>query len=131
MGSRYDDELWELVPEEVEPSPSHLRRFVRGLGPVERALDLGCGDGRLSAELMAGQLTIADVSRAARSRLPHATVVELDPDTPYPCRTRATTSSSAPRPSSTHATSSSCSPRPAGYCGRADASPSPRRRTGA
>ena len=84
MGSRYDDELWELVPEEVEPSPSHLRRFVRGLGPVERALDLGCGDGRLSAELMAGQLTIADVSRAARSRLPHATVVELDPDTPVP-----------------------------------------------
>ncbi len=88
MGSRYDDELWELVPEEVEPSPSHLRRFVRGLGPGERALDLGCGDGRLSAELMAGQLTIADVSRAAlaraRSRLPHATVVELDPDTPVP-----------------------------------------------
>jgi ubiquinone/menaquinone biosynthesis C-methylase UbiE len=88
VASRYDDELWELVPEEAVPSPGHLSRFVSGLGPVERALDLGCGDGRLSAELMAGQLTIADVSRAAlaraRSRLPHATVVELDPDTPVP-----------------------------------------------
>ncbi len=88
MGSRYDDELWELVPEEVGPSPGHLRRFVRGLGPVERALDLGCSDGRLSAELMADQLTIADVSRAAlaraRSRLVGATALELDPDVPVP-----------------------------------------------
>ncbi|MBA3371165.1 MAG: class I SAM-dependent methyltransferase [Thermoleophilaceae bacterium] len=88
MASRYDDELWELVPEEAVPSPGHLRRFVSGLGPVERALDLGCGDGRLSAELTAGQLTIADVSRAALaragSRLPGATVLELDPDAPVP-----------------------------------------------
>ncbi len=86
--SRYDDELWELVPEEVGPPPEHLRRFVRGLGPIERALDLGCGDGRLSAELMAARLTIADVSRAAlaraRTRLPHATARELEPDAPLP-----------------------------------------------
>ena len=47
--SRYDDELWELVPEDPGPPPEHLRRFVRSLGPVERALDLGCGDGRLTA----------------------------------------------------------------------------------
>ncbi len=86
--SRYDDELWELVPEEVGPPPEHLRRFVRGLGPIERALDLGCGDGRLSAELMAARLTIADVSRAAlaraRTRLPHASARELEPDAPLP-----------------------------------------------
>ena len=88
MASRYDDELWELVPEDVVPPPGHLRRFVRGLGPVERALDLGCGDGRLSAELLADQLTIADVSRTAlaraRSRLPRATALELEPDAPVP-----------------------------------------------
>lgn len=86
MASRYDDELWELVPEEVGPPPAQLRRFVGELGPVERALDLGCGDGRLSAELVADQLTIADVSCAAlaraRSRLPEATVLELYPDSP-------------------------------------------------
>jgi len=88
VGSRYDDELWGLVPEEVGPPPAHLRRFVRGLGPVERAFDLGCGDGRLSAELMVGQLTIADGSpaalRRARSRLPRASALELDPDAPVP-----------------------------------------------
>lgn len=88
MASRYDDELWRGVPEEAGPPPDHLRRFVRGLGPVERALDLGCGDGRLSAELRAGQLTLADVSRVAlaraRSRLPRATALELDPDAPLP-----------------------------------------------
>ncbi len=44
---RYDDELWEAVPEDPGPPPRHLVRFVEGLGPAARALDLGCGDGRL------------------------------------------------------------------------------------
>jgi hypothetical protein len=55
--SRYDDELWELVPDDPGPPPAHLRDFVRSLGRAERALDLGCGDGRLTAELDAGELT--------------------------------------------------------------------------
>lgn len=88
MGSRYDDELWELVPEEPGPPPEALRRFVRSLGRVERALDLGCGDGRLGAELDAVELTAADVSPVAlaraRRRLPEARVVELEPDAPLP-----------------------------------------------
>jgi SAM-dependent methyltransferase len=88
VGSRYDDELWELVPEEPGPPPAHLAAFVRGLGPVERALDLGCGDGRLSAELDAAELTAADVSalalERARRRLPSARFVELEPDAPLP-----------------------------------------------
>jgi ubiquinone/menaquinone biosynthesis C-methylase UbiE len=55
---------------------------------VGAALDLGCGDGRLSALLDAEGLTLADVSdvaldRAAR-RLPGARVVALDPDAPLP-----------------------------------------------
>jgi 2-polyprenyl-6-hydroxyphenyl methylase/3-demethylubiquinone-9 3-methyltransferase len=61
---------------------------VHSLGRRERVLDLGAGDGRLSAELDAGELTLADVSpvaleRAAR-RLPRATAVELEPDAPLP-----------------------------------------------
>ena len=88
MASRYDDELWELVPDEPGPPPPVLAEFVRGLGPAERALDLGCGDSRLSALLDAAELTLADVSpvalERARRRLPEARVVELDPDAPLP-----------------------------------------------
>ncbi len=88
MASRYDDELWELVPADPGPPPAHLAEFVRGLGRVERALDVGCGDGRLTAELDAAELTAADVSAVAleraRARLPGAAFVELDPDAPFP-----------------------------------------------
>jgi SAM-dependent methyltransferase len=88
VASRYDDELWELVPEDPGPPPEHLRAFVHSLGRVERALDLGCGDGRLTAELDAAELTAADVSRVAleraRQRLPGARIAELEPDAPLP-----------------------------------------------
>jgi SAM-dependent methyltransferase len=88
MGSRYDDELWELVPPDPGPPPAHLVEFVRGLGPVGRALDVGCGDGRLTAELRAEEITAADVSvvalERARTRLPDAALVELEPDAPFP-----------------------------------------------
>jgi ubiquinone/menaquinone biosynthesis C-methylase UbiE len=88
VASRYDDELWELVSDDPGPPPAHLVAFVRGLGKVERALDLGGGDGRLTHELKAEELTAADVSAVAlgraRSRLPGARLVELDPDAPLP-----------------------------------------------
>jgi SAM-dependent methyltransferase len=86
--SRYDDEIWRLVPEEPGPAEPGLVEFVRGLGRRERALDLGCGDGRLAAELDAADLVAADVSEVAlervRQRLSNAELVLLEPDTPLP-----------------------------------------------
>jgi SAM-dependent methyltransferase len=86
--SRYDDDIWRLVPEDPGPPPDHLARFVRDLDPVETALDLGCGDGRLSRELRASRLVLGDVSRVAlaraRERLPGAESVWLEPDAALP-----------------------------------------------
>jgi SAM-dependent methyltransferase len=86
--SRYDDELWELVPVEAGSAPDDLVEFVEGLGRVEAALDLGCGDGRLTAALDAAELTAADVSdmalERASARLPGARTVALEPDAPLP-----------------------------------------------
>jgi SAM-dependent methyltransferase len=88
MASRYDDELWELAPPHSGPPPAHLAAFVHDLGHADRALDLGCGDGRLTAELDASDLTAADVSRVAleraRPRLPGAQLLELEPDAALP-----------------------------------------------
>jgi O-antigen biosynthesis protein len=88
VASPLDDELWRHVPPDPGPPPARLAAFVRSLGPAGRALDLGCGDGRLGAELDATELVAADVSpvaleRAGR-RLPAARLVELDPDAPLP-----------------------------------------------
>ena len=90
MASRYDDELWELVGEDLGPPPEHLRRFVHRLARAEHALDLGCGDGRLTLELDAAVLTAADVSTVALQRAERrlagraAELVELEPDAPLP-----------------------------------------------
>jgi ubiquinone/menaquinone biosynthesis C-methylase UbiE len=67
--SEYDDELWELVPEDPGSPPGHLAEFVRSLGRSEgAALDLGCGDGRLTLELRARRIVGADVSPVALAR---------------------------------------------------------------
>jgi ubiquinone/menaquinone biosynthesis C-methylase UbiE len=69
LPSRYDDELWELVPEDPGPPPKHLVEFVHSLGRRDgAALDLGCGDGRLTLELRAREIVGADVSRVALDR---------------------------------------------------------------
>ncbi|HEX6714607.1 MAG TPA: methyltransferase domain-containing protein [Thermoleophilaceae bacterium] len=86
--ARYDDELWELVPEDPGPPPGHVAEFVGALAPADRALDLGVGDGRVASELKAAQLVGADVSQVAldraRKRLPDAELALLEPDEPLP-----------------------------------------------
>lgn len=88
LPSAYDDEIWKRLPEDPGPPPEHLAAFVRELAPVERALDVGCGDGRLTGELRVSELVAADVSKAAleraRRRLPGIRLVELRPDEPLP-----------------------------------------------
>ena len=77
------DRVWEREREVRGPPPEPLASFVRELAPVASALDLGCGDGRLTSELQASVLTVADVSlvalKRARRRLPQATIVLLEP----------------------------------------------------
>jgi ubiquinone/menaquinone biosynthesis C-methylase UbiE len=86
--ARYDDELWELIPEDPGPPPAHLSEFVKELAPADVALDLGVGDGRLAAEIAATRLTGADVSQVAldraRKRIPDAELVLVQPDEPLP-----------------------------------------------
>ena len=105
--------------------PRLLRAFVRGLGHVGSALDLGCGDGRLTAELDAAELIAADVSPGARgARAGGSPALASWSCRPMPrCRstTAPSTSSSAPRPSNTCATSSYSCRRSAGASPRRDA----------
>jgi hypothetical protein len=82
-GPSLADRVWTSQREFRGPAPEPLARFVRELPAVREALDVGCGDGRLSVELRAESLTVADVSlvalKRARRRLPDATVVLLEP----------------------------------------------------
>jgi ubiquinone/menaquinone biosynthesis C-methylase UbiE len=86
--ARYDDELWELVPEDPGPPPAQMLEFVKELAPADRALDLGVGDGRLAGAIQATRLTGVDVSQVAldraRTRLPDAELVLVAPDEPLP-----------------------------------------------
>ena len=89
MASRFDDELWELVPLERAAPPAATAAFVASLGPVRDALDLGCGDGLLTGLVDAERITGADVSAVALERAAHrlgdaAETVELEPDYPLP-----------------------------------------------
>jgi SAM-dependent methyltransferase len=82
-GPSLADRMWSREREIRGPAPDPFASFVRELGQFGNALDLGCGDGRLTADLRAAELTAADVSlvalKRARKRLPDATIVLLEP----------------------------------------------------
>jgi ubiquinone/menaquinone biosynthesis C-methylase UbiE len=84
----FDDDIWEAVPEDPGPPPTHLAQFIASFAPAEDALDLGAGDGRLTALLHAQRLTAVDVSEVAleraRKRLPAAEIVKVGPDERLP-----------------------------------------------
>jgi SAM-dependent methyltransferase len=76
------------VGDHAHPPPALLADFVGALPFVDDALDLGCGDGRLTSVLRAGSITGADVSGIAlerfAARLPQASAVRVEPDAPLP-----------------------------------------------
>jgi SAM-dependent methyltransferase len=77
----YYEELWERMPERLDPPDLQLRKrfMLSQVRSADRALDLGCGDGTLTAELASkvSQAVGAEVAQAAlrRARARHP---ELD-----------------------------------------------------
>jgi ubiquinone/menaquinone biosynthesis C-methylase UbiE len=89
----YYEELWERLPDELDPPDFELRRdwLQAGVNPGDRALDLGCGDGAFTGELIAagaGAVTGADVAdaalRRARGRHPGLALQRVPFDGPLP-----------------------------------------------
>jgi SAM-dependent methyltransferase len=68
----YYEELWRSLPDELEAPDFELRLafLAPELRPDLRVLDLGCGDGRFTAEIAAAGAKVigADVARAAIDR---------------------------------------------------------------
>lgn len=68
----YYEELWERLPDELDPPHWELRRrfLEREVRPGDRALDLGCGEGRFTALLDAAGARVVgiEVAEAALRR---------------------------------------------------------------
>jgi ubiquinone/menaquinone biosynthesis C-methylase UbiE len=93
MPSRdYHEGLWEGVPEGLEPSDFELRRrfLLAHLGPDSQVLDVGCGEGRFSAEIarVAASVVGIDVAeeplRRARALHPGLDLRLVNGDGPWP-----------------------------------------------
>jgi 2-polyprenyl-3-methyl-5-hydroxy-6-metoxy-1,4-benzoquinol methylase len=93
----YYEELWERLPEELQP-PDRAPRlaFLRAhVQPGETVLDLGCGDGWMTAELAAlgARPTGVEIARAAveraQRRHPQLTFALAPIDGPLPMQDNA------------------------------------------
>ena len=88
----YYEELWSELPEDRHPPDlEHRRAFLaRNVQPGLRVLDLGCGDGRFSADAVAvgARVVGAEVAQAAidraRARVPEAQFVRVEIDAALP-----------------------------------------------
>jgi SAM-dependent methyltransferase len=89
----YYEELWERLPAELDPPDFETRRdWLRaGVKSGDRALDLGCGEGAFTGELVeagAVGITGADVAetalRRARARHPGVAFERVPFDGPLP-----------------------------------------------
>ncbi|HET9124687.1 MAG TPA: class I SAM-dependent methyltransferase, partial [Solirubrobacteraceae bacterium] len=91
---RYYEELWQELPERLEPPDRELRLdFMRAqLRPGERVLDLGCGDGWATAEMarlgavpMGVEVAAAALQRARRNHPElEFRLAEIDGELPLP-----------------------------------------------
>jgi SAM-dependent methyltransferase len=87
-GRSLPDRVWTAEREYRGPADEAVAEFVYNLDPAREALDIGCGDARLTAALRAEHLTAADISlvalKRARRRLPNATLVLIEPSERLP-----------------------------------------------
>jgi SAM-dependent methyltransferase len=81
-GRSLPDRVWTAEREYRGPADETVSEFVAELDKAREALDIGCGDARLTAMLNAEHLTAADISlvalKRARRRLPNATLVLIE-----------------------------------------------------
>ena len=74
----YYEQLWDRLPDELDPPDLSLRRefMLANVAPGDRVLDLGCGQGDLTADLAAAGALVTGVEiaeaalRRARARHP-------------------------------------------------------------
>jgi 2-polyprenyl-3-methyl-5-hydroxy-6-metoxy-1,4-benzoquinol methylase len=83
MSSRYHEQLWEAVPDGAEPVELRLRlafALEQLREPPLRVLDVGCGEGQITAELARAGFEVVGVDvaeeplRRARARHPELDV---------------------------------------------------------
>jgi SAM-dependent methyltransferase len=87
----YFDRIWERVPAGAEPDHFALRRdfLLADVGPGERVLDIGCGEGAFTAALAAagarpsGVEVAAEPLRRARQRHPELDFRQYDGQLPF------------------------------------------------
>ncbi len=88
----YYEELWERLPDDLEPPDLELRRsFARAeIGPSDQVLDLGCGAGDLINDLRATAASVVGVDvaeaalRRARARHPELAFYRTEIDGELP-----------------------------------------------